>query len=79
VLASTEQLGFRQLLFEVVSASATVGLTTGITPDLSIAGKLTIIVIMYVGRLGPLTLAYALTQRAREPSYQLPERDVAIG
>ena len=78
-LAITEQFAFRQLLFEVVSAFATVGLTTGITPDLSIAGKLTIIGIMYLGRLGPLTLAYALAQRVREPSYQLPERDVAIG
>jgi trk system potassium uptake protein TrkH len=78
-LATTEQFAFRQLLFEVVSAFATVGLTTGITPDLGIAGKLTIIVVMYLGRLGPLTLAYALAQRAREPSYQLPERDVAIG
>lgn len=79
VLASTEQFAFRELLFEVVSASATVGLSTGITPDLSIAGKLTIIAVMYLGRLGPLTLAYALAQRAREPSYKLPERDVAIG
>jgi trk system potassium uptake protein TrkH len=79
VLASTEQFAFRQLLFEVVSAFATVGLTTGITPDLSIAGKLTIIGIMYLGRLGPLTVAYGLAQRTREPSYQLPERDVAIG
>jgi trk system potassium uptake protein TrkH len=79
LLAITEQFAFRELLFEVVSAFATVGLSTGITPDLSIAGKLTIIAVMYLGRLGPLTVAYALAQRSREPSYQLPERDVAIG
>lgn len=79
VLASTEQFAFRELLFEVVSASGTVGLSTGITPDLSIGGKLTISAVMYLGRLGPLTLAYTLAQRAREPSYKLPERDVAIG
>jgi trk system potassium uptake protein TrkH len=79
VLVTTEPFAFRQVLFEVVSAFGTVGLTTGITPDLSIAGKLTIIALMYLGRLGPLTVAYALAQRAREPSYQLPQRDVAIG
>lgn len=79
VLMVTEHFLFRQMLFEVVSAFATVGVTTGITPDLSVAGKLTIIIVMYLGRLGPLTLAYALAQRAREPSYQFPERDVGIG
>lgn len=79
VLTVSEEFLFRQVLFEVVSAFATVGLTTGITPDLSLVGKLTIIVVMYLGRLGPLTLAYALAQRAREPSYQLPEREIGIG
>jgi trk system potassium uptake protein TrkH len=79
VLTISEEFPFRQMLFEVVSAFATVGLTTGITPDLSVAGKLTIIIVMFLGRLGPLTLAYALAQKVREPSYQLPERDVGIG
>ncbi|MDO8751065.1 MAG: potassium transporter TrkG [Dehalococcoidia bacterium] len=79
ILTLTEDLAFRHLLFEVVSAFGTVGLTTGITPDLSIVGKGTIIVIMFIGRLGPLSLAYALAQRARQRRYALPEKDVAIG
>jgi trk system potassium uptake protein TrkH len=79
VLTITETVLFREALFEVVSAFATVGLTTGITPELSVAGKLIIIAVMYVGRLGPLTLAYALAQRVREPSYQLQEREIGIG
>jgi trk system potassium uptake protein TrkH len=79
VLTLTEDFAFPRLLFEVASAFGTVGLTTGITSDLSVAGKGTIIVIMFIGRLGPLSLAYALAQRARQPRYALPEKDVAIG
>jgi trk system potassium uptake protein TrkH len=48
---------FMQLLFETVSAFGTVGLSTGITPNLSAASKLVIIITMFVGRLGPLTMA----------------------
>ena len=48
---------FMQLLFEVVSAFGTVGLSTGITPDLTTASKLVIICTMFIGRLGALTIA----------------------
>ncbi|HHV98699.1 MAG TPA: H(+)-transporting ATPase [Clostridiaceae bacterium] len=51
------QYTFIQLLFEVVSAFGTVGLSTGITPDLSVASKVIIILTMFTGRLGPLTIA----------------------
>ncbi len=51
------QYSFMQLMFEVVSAFGTVGLSTGITPDLSVASKIIIILTMFVGRLGPLTIA----------------------
>jgi len=47
---------FIQVLFEVVSAFGTVGLSTGITPTLSVASKLVIIIIMFIGRLGAVTL-----------------------
>jgi trk system potassium uptake protein TrkH len=79
ILIITEPFQFRQVLFEVVSALSNVGLTLGITPDLSVAGKITIAVLMFIGRLGPLTLAYTLAQRSRERMYEAPEGDVAIG
>jgi trk system potassium uptake protein TrkH len=62
-----------------MSAMATVGLSTGITPALSVAGKLVLCAAMLVGRLGPLTAVYAL-QRHQEPArYRFPEEAVRIG
>ncbi len=78
-LTITEGFPFRQILFEVFSGLGTVGLTTGITPYLSTPGKFIVITLMFLGRLGPLTLAYALAQHAREPRYELPEGDISIG
>ena len=78
-LTITEGFAFQQLLFEVVSAFGTVGLSTGITRDLTSSGQVVIIAVMFVGRLGPLTLAYALARKATEPSYRLPEEDIPIG
>lgn len=83
-LASTEHLygqdpPFVTILFETVSAQATNGLTTGITPGLSTPGKLILVGAMFVGRLGPLTLAYALAERKRPARYRLPETTVHIG
>lgn len=83
-LASTEHLygqdpPFVTILFETVSAQATNGLTTGITPALSTPGKLILVAAMFVGRLGPLTLAYALAQRKQPARYRLPETTVHIG
>ncbi|MDA1188638.1 MAG: Trk family potassium uptake protein [Chloroflexi bacterium] len=79
VLIITEEFNFREILFEAVTASGTVGWTTGITSELSQAGRITLTVLMFVGRLGPLTLAYMLGQRAKEPLYEQPESEVAIG
>ncbi len=60
VLLVVEDLTLSEVLFEVVSAFGTVGLSTGITSSLSIAGKLSLVFIMLAGRVGPLTLALAL-------------------
>jgi len=68
-----------QLGFESISAFGTVGLSTGITHALSGAGKLIIIALMYLGRLGPLTLALALMERQPERRIKYPEDDVVIG
>jgi trk system potassium uptake protein TrkH len=79
ILTITEDFRFLNLLFETVSAFGTVGLTTGITPGLSAAGKLIITITMFVGRLGPLTLALALIQRQKPSSYHYPEEIIRIG
>ncbi|HKI57325.1 MAG TPA: TrkH family potassium uptake protein [Trueperaceae bacterium] len=68
-----------QLGFESISAFGTVGLSTGITAALSAAGKLIIVALMYLGRLGPLTLALALMERQPERRIKYPEDDVVIG
>ena len=59
---------FLDALFEVISALGTVGLSTGITPDLSLAGKTILIALMLLGRLGPITVAVALSRQ--RPAYQ---------
>ena len=72
------QFSLSAVLFEVVSAIGTVGLTVGITPSLSVASRLLIILTMYIGRLGPLTVA---TMWVREPDtgISLPEENLSIG
>ncbi|MEU7281775.1 potassium transporter TrkG [Streptomyces sp. NPDC045431] len=67
------------VLFEAVSAFATVGLTTGITADFSTPGRLILIMLMFVGRLGPITLVSALALRERTRRYHLPEERPVIG
>jgi trk system potassium uptake protein TrkH len=65
LLSLTEAAEFLTLLFETVSAFGTVGLSMGITPKLSTLGRLLIIGTMYAGRVGPLTLVFALAQSRR--------------
>ena len=72
------EYSFMQLLFEVVSAFGTVGLSTGITPDLGTAGKLVIIVIMFIGRLGAFTLLSMWITRPEE-NIRYTEEAVTIG
>jgi len=67
------------LLFESMSALATVGLTTGITPELSDAGKVILAIGMFLGRIGPLSFAYALQGRQHPPRFRYPEVPVRIG
>ena len=79
VLTITEKSDFIKVLFETVSAFGTVGLSTGITPSLSLAGKLIITITMFAGRLGPLTLALSLIQSQEPSAYRYPQGDVRIG
>jgi trk system potassium uptake protein TrkH len=69
-----------ELIFEAFSAFSTAGLSTGVTPELSVAGKLLVALLMFVGRIGPLTLALAVASRASSRSVlKLPEERVLIG
>ncbi|MBM7711335.1 TrkH family potassium uptake protein [Enterococcus xiangfangensis] len=86
VMSATEILphfrGIEYLLFETFSAFGTVGLTMGLTPNLSLIGKLLIIGLMYLGRVGVLTVGFALMMRlikAKGGRYKLPEESVIIG
>jgi trk system potassium uptake protein TrkH len=79
ILTVTEDLKFIDLLFESFSAFGTVGLSAGITPNLSMAGRIIITITMFVGRLGPLTLVLALIQRQQSTTLRYPEEIVRIG
>lgn len=79
LLTLTEDSRFLAILFETVSAFGTVGLSMGITPGMTIAGKVIIAVTMFAGRLGPLTLVLSLIQRQRSASYRYPHGVVRIG
>ncbi len=68
-----------EVMFEAGSALGTVGLTTGITPFLTNAGKLIIIAVMLIGRLGPLTLLAALTFNLKPVRYNYPDEAVIVG
>lgn len=68
-----------RVLFDVTSAFATVGLSSGITPDLPPAGQLVLVALMFSGRVGTVTLAAALALRARQRPYRFPEERPIIG
>lgn len=85
ILSVTETIpdgyGIEYIAFEVFSAFGTVGLTMGLTPELTEFGKLLIIIVMYIGRVGILTVAFSLMTKARqqEAKYKYPEESVMIG
>jgi len=78
-LMLVEPHAFDKLLFEAVSAFGTVGLTLGITPQLTVIGKLLITILMYVGRIGPLTMIYAFSTRAKQININYAEEKIPIG
>lgn len=77
-LTVTEDAEFLALAFEATSAFGTVGLSVGTTPDLSTPGRLIIMVLMFIGRIGPLTLAFVLATRTR-PRISYPNGEVLTG
>lgn len=79
ILSTTEEGDFLEILFETTSAFGTVGLSMGLTPDLTVFGKVLISMTMFAGRLGPLTLAYALGPKKGKELYRHPEGKMIIG
>jgi len=79
-LLSTEAaLDFEDVVFEVFSAFGTVGLSTGVTSKLTEAGRVLVTALMFIGRLGPLTLAFSLLGERRPAAYAYPEERIMVG
>ena len=79
LIFSEREFAFIDLFFESVSAFGTVGLSTGLTEDLSRWGHLILIASMFIGRIGPLSLGLAMTQRGRGDLYRYAQERVTIG
>jgi trk system potassium uptake protein TrkH len=74
----TEDFSLHEILFETTSAIGTVGLSTGITGNLSPGGKIVIILVMFIGRLGVLTFGLAILARRNGTKTQSAEGDLAV-
>ncbi len=79
ILTITEEAAFLDLLFETTSAFATVGLSRNITPQLSTIGKFLIVITMYAGRVGALTMAFAFAQKNKSSKYRYSEGTIIVG
>ncbi|PAD37524.1 TrkH family potassium uptake protein [Terribacillus sp. 7520-G] len=80
LLAVTEKgAALNYIAFEVLSAFGTVGMTLGLTPELSEAGKILLSILMFMGRVGPITIAFALAFRIKKTAVRNPEERIIIG
>lgn len=79
ILLYTEKASFKAIVFEVFSAFGTVGLSAGITPDLTAIGKILISILIFMGRIGPLTLALILGREVAERKIRFPEERIVVG
>ena len=78
-LMVSDSLALLPAIFEATSAFGTVGLSMNVTPELSLFGKLLIAGVMFLGRVGPITLILALSARQKTRGYVYPQEDIAIG
>ncbi len=78
-LMVSDDLALLPAIFEITSAFGTVGLTLNVTPELSTFGKLLVAGVMFLGRVGPITLVLALAARQKTRGYAYPQEDIAIG
>ena len=79
LLTELTDFAIPDVMFEATSAFATVGLSTGLTPNMGVPGQLVLVALMFIGRLGPITLVSALALRERTRRYSLPEGAPLIG
>ncbi len=80
ILLITESAAFEVILFEVISAFGTVGLSLGLTSELTFLGKIIISITMFIGRVGPLTLAFAFLQKSgKDLRLHYPEEKIIVG
>ncbi|WP_319005830.1 TrkH family potassium uptake protein [Metabacillus niabensis] len=79
ILSITEPFPFVSILFEVCSAFGTTGLSIGITAELSILGKIIIMILMFIGRIGILTFLYLLGTKEKKDNFHYPKERVIIG
>ena len=79
ILLYTEQGEFSEILFEAVSAFGTVGWSMGLTPNLTGAGKVVIIILMYIGRIAPLAVAIIGSRRLLKEKVSFPEAKISLG
>jgi len=79
ILSLTEKGRLLGLLFETVSALGTVGLSTGVTPNLTVIGRIIISITMLAGRIGPLAVAVSFARRKYDPGYRYPEAEIFVG
>ncbi len=79
VLSTTESYPFLGILFEATSAFGTTGMSMGLTSQLTPFGKVIILLLMFIGRLGPVTLAFTLTSRQEKELFRYPEGKITIG
>jgi trk system potassium uptake protein len=73
------QNSFLPILFESISAFGTVGLSMGETANLGMSGKIVIGIVMFLGRIGPLTLALAISPKPHEKQFRFPEENIMVG
>ncbi|MFP7252669.1 Ktr system potassium uptake protein D [Virgibacillus sp. 7505] len=79
ILASIEPFSLTEVLFEVCSAFGTVGLSLGITPELSDASKIVLMLLMFLGRVGILTFLYSLQRNSQTANFHYPKERIIIG
>ena len=73
------EIDIMKIVFELVSAFGTVGLSMGITAELSAASKIILMATMFLGRVGPLTIALALSRESHKGKYKYPKEKILIG